>query len=57
VGHGAGGLDALTVEVTEEGLLEDFELAAAQLAALQSCGVQVAVDDFGTGYASLRYLR
>ena len=57
MGHGAGGLDALTVEVTEEGLLEDFELAAAHLAALQSCGVQVAVDDFGTGYASLRYLR
>jgi diguanylate cyclase (GGDEF)-like protein len=50
-------LPMLTVEVTEEGLLDDFETAAALLARLQVHGVRVAVDDFGTGYASLRYLR
>ena len=50
-------LHALTVEVTEEGLLEDFRVAAAHLAELQAHGVRIAVDDYGTGYASLRYLR
>jgi EAL domain-containing protein (putative c-di-GMP-specific phosphodiesterase class I) len=50
-------LPMLTVEVTEEGLLEDFGTAAQHLARLQVHGVRVAVDDFGTGYASLRYLR
>jgi len=50
-------LHALTVEVTEEGLLEDLEAAAVRLRELQQFGVRVALDDFGTGYASLRYLR
>ncbi|HEU4677057.1 MAG TPA: bifunctional diguanylate cyclase/phosphodiesterase [Motilibacteraceae bacterium] len=55
-GHGLPAT-ALTLEVTELGLLEDFDAAAQNLAMLQALGVHVAVDDFGTGYSSLRYLR
>jgi diguanylate cyclase (GGDEF)-like protein len=55
-GHGLPG-SVLTLEVTELGLLEDFDAAAQNLAMLQALGVHVAVDDFGTGYSSLRYLR
>jgi diguanylate cyclase (GGDEF)-like protein len=47
----------LTVEVTEEALVEDIETAVETVAALRAAGVSVAVDDFGTGYSSLRYLR
>ncbi|WP_133411972.1 putative bifunctional diguanylate cyclase/phosphodiesterase [Vallicoccus soli] len=47
----------LHVELTEDGLLHDFGAARRTLAALQERGVRVAVDDFGTGWSSLRYLR
>jgi diguanylate cyclase (GGDEF)-like protein len=46
----------LTVEITENLLLVDAELAASRLAELRSLGVRVAIDDFGTGYSSLAYL-
>ena len=48
--------DRVTVEITECSLLADQETAAERLGRLRSVGVQVAVDDFGTGYASLSYL-
>jgi diguanylate cyclase (GGDEF)-like protein len=48
--------DSLTIEITENLLLKDTELAQSRLAALRSLGVKVAVDDFGTGYSSLAYL-
>jgi len=47
---------SLTIEITENLLLKDTELAKSRLAALRSLGVRVAVDDFGTGYSSLAYL-
>jgi diguanylate cyclase (GGDEF)-like protein len=46
----------VVLEVTESVLVEESQLSAA-LHALRSRGVRIAVDDFGTGYASLRYLR
>jgi EAL domain-containing protein (putative c-di-GMP-specific phosphodiesterase class I) len=46
----------LCIEVTETGLIEDFERSAATLAALRELGVGMALDDFGTGYSSLSYL-
>lgn len=51
----ATGLDPsrLTVEVTETALLRGSEQAAE----LIELGARLAVDDFGTGYASLRYLK
>lgn len=47
----------LTLEVTESGLMTDFESARVQLNALSQEGVEVAIDDFGTGQSSLAYLK
>ena len=46
----------VTLEITESSLLADKALAARRLSRVRKAGVQVAVDDFGTGYASLDYL-
>jgi diguanylate cyclase (GGDEF)-like protein len=56
---GSAGFDSnrLTLELTEESLVRDLQLAAGQLALLRSNGVRIAVDDFGTGYSSLAYLK
>jgi len=54
----AAGIDPkrITIEITESALLADCDAIAERLARLRSAGVRVAVDDFGTGYASLAYL-
>ena len=49
--------DALGLEVTERQLIRRVDDAASDLATLRDLGVSLAVDDFGTGYASLDYLR
>jgi|JI6StandDraft_1071083.scaffolds.fasta_scaffold35546_2 diguanylate cyclase (GGDEF)-like protein len=46
----------LTLELTEESLVRDIDLAAAELNKLRAQGIRIAVDDFGTGYSSLSYL-
>jgi diguanylate cyclase (GGDEF)-like protein len=46
----------LIVELTESSVAEDPERAAAQFAALRISGVEVAIDDFGSGYSSLGQL-
>lgn len=46
----------LEIEITENVLLENTELAAQQIEQLRRSGVRISVDDFGTGYSSLRYL-
>jgi diguanylate cyclase (GGDEF)-like protein len=48
--------DSLIIEITENLLLKDAELARSRLSALRALGIKVAVDDFGTGYSSLAYL-
>lgn len=48
--------ERVTVEITESSLVADRPAAAARLAQLRAAGVRIAVDDFGTGYASLAYL-
>ena len=48
--------DRVTIEITESSLLADKPVAAARLRRLREAGVQIAVDDFGTGFASLEYL-
>jgi EAL domain-containing protein (putative c-di-GMP-specific phosphodiesterase class I) len=48
--------DRVTIEITESSLLADQALAAERLGRLREAGVRIAVDDFGTGYASLAYL-
>ena len=49
--------DALTLEVTEQVLVEGAGPMVAGLSELRRHGVRLAIDDFGTGYASLAYLR
>lgn len=49
--------DRLTLELTEESLVRDIELASAELEQLRAKNIQIAVDDFGTGYSSLAYLK
>jgi diguanylate cyclase (GGDEF)-like protein/PAS domain S-box-containing protein len=48
---------ALTVQVAERVLLEAPGPVAGELAGLRGLGVRLAIGDFGTGYASLSYLR
>jgi diguanylate cyclase (GGDEF)-like protein len=53
------GLDpkCLELELTESVLMKRAETTASILQALRERGVQVAVDDFETGFSSLSYLR
>lgn len=48
---------ALCLDVTEAALAEDAASSLAVLEAFRRLGVRVAVDDFGTGYASLSIVR
>ncbi len=47
----------LTLEITETALMDDLDAAAGRLRDLKSLGVEIAVDDFGIGHSSLRYLK
>jgi EAL domain-containing protein (putative c-di-GMP-specific phosphodiesterase class I) len=47
----------LELEVTENILLEDDQGALETFNRIQELGVSIAFDDFGTGYASLTYLK
>ncbi|MEJ7875357.1 MAG: EAL domain-containing protein, partial [Solirubrobacterales bacterium] len=47
----------LTLEITETALMDDLDAATGRLSELKSLGVEIAVDDFGVGHSSLRYLK
>jgi diguanylate cyclase (GGDEF)-like protein len=49
--------ERLGIEITETVLLADEKRADGQIKGLQALGVGVALDDFGSGYSSLLYLR
>jgi len=49
--------ESLIIEVTETALMRNVEATATRLQALKILGVRIAVDDFGTGFSSLAYLR
>jgi EAL domain-containing protein (putative c-di-GMP-specific phosphodiesterase class I) len=49
--------DRLRLEVTESALLDIGPAVRGTLNELRSMGVQIGVDDFGTGYASMAYVR
>jgi diguanylate cyclase (GGDEF)-like protein len=46
----------LIIEVTETSLICQMDAASQNLTALRKMGFLVALDDFGSGYSSLRYL-
>ena len=46
----------IVVEITETALITQMEIASANIAQLRNAGALVALDDFGSGYSSLRYL-
>ena len=48
---------ALTVEITESAMMGDPDRAEAVLRELRLAGVRISIDDFGTGHASLAYLK
>jgi diguanylate cyclase (GGDEF)-like protein len=49
--------DRLVLEITEGVALHPDEQTVARLTELCDMGIKIAVDDFGTGYAALSYLR
>jgi EAL domain-containing protein (putative c-di-GMP-specific phosphodiesterase class I) len=49
--------EALTLELVEDTLMRDPDRARVVLGQLRGLGVQTAIDDYGTGYSSLAYLR
>lgn len=48
---------ALILEITEGLLLRDLSQVIAKLGELAAAGVRFSIDDFGTGFSSLSYLR
>ncbi|WP_208856744.1 EAL domain-containing protein [Pseudoalteromonas rubra] len=47
---------ALSLEITESGLIENLNLATKVIHGLSPFGVKLYLDDFGTGYSALGYL-
>ncbi|MDH3351842.1 MAG: GGDEF domain-containing phosphodiesterase [Gammaproteobacteria bacterium] len=48
---------ALTLEVTENALMEDREASHEILSQIREFGSRISIDDFGTGYSSFAYLK
>jgi predicted signal transduction protein with EAL and GGDEF domain len=49
--------ERLTLEVTEQALLSDIQLAERTLRRLSAAGMRIALDDFGAGFCNFRYLK
>lgn len=47
----------LCLEITESGVVSESEVAIRNLRAIARLGVKLSVDDFGTGYATLKQLQ
>jgi len=47
----------LCLEITESALMEDPAMAQATLRMLRELGVATSIDDYGTGYSSLAYIK
>ena len=47
----------LEIEITESAAMSDIDDTVSKLRELRALGVQVALDDFGTAYSSLTYLK
>lgn len=55
----SSGLDPeyLEVELTESLLMQDIDAGVASLQQIKQLGIKVSIDDFGTGFSSLGYLK
>lgn len=49
--------DRVIIEVTESAAMDNPETAIAALASWQALGVNISIDDYGTGQSSLGYLQ
>ncbi len=47
----------LELEITENLLVQDMDAAVVVLEQIRSLGVKVSIDDYGTGYSSLAYMK
>lgn len=47
----------LTLEVTEQALINDVAQAAQTMAEFSAQGIRIALDDFGAGFCNFRYLK
>ncbi|MFD2230461.1 putative bifunctional diguanylate cyclase/phosphodiesterase [Alkalimarinus sediminis] len=47
----------LELEVTESMLMDDIDKVIQQLNRIKSAGITITIDDFGSGYSSLSYLK
>lgn len=48
---------SLELEITESSFLEEMESVVGLLGSLRGMGISISLDDFGTGFSSLNYLR
>ena len=49
--------EGLTIEITEDFLLDNIDRTRLVLERLRQKGIRIAIDDFGSGYSALWYLR
>ena len=49
--------DAIVLEITENAVMERPDLTIELLKALSAMGLQISIDDFGTGLSSMAYLK
>jgi diguanylate cyclase (GGDEF)-like protein/PAS domain S-box-containing protein len=55
--HAGAPSNSITVEITEGVLVSDADQVSRCLGALHGAGAKVSIDDFGTGFSSLAYLK
>lgn len=48
---------AIEFEITESVIVENIEVVARTIVALRALGFRISIDDFGSGYTSLNFLR
>lgn len=49
--------EEIEVEITETILIDDFDSVSERLGELREVGIRISLDDFGTGFSSLSYLK
>jgi diguanylate cyclase (GGDEF)-like protein len=49
--------ERIELEITESILIDDFKMVSEKLKILRDYGIKICLDDFGTGFSSLSYLK